>query len=83
MTVYHNGQRLLVPVTESRGLYQDKFEKEGNLLVYAYPGGGHNSCEEQIDTYIKWWQENLNAWIEKKGNTNPFGLFENKHNRDI
>jgi len=83
MTVYHNGQRLLVPVKTDHGLCKEMYKKDKGLLVYAYPGGSHNACEEQIDIYIKWWQDNLNLWIEKKGNTNPFGLFENKHNKDI
>jgi len=79
MTVYHNGQRLLVPYKNQRG---DMVRVDGEL-VYNFPGGGQSHCPDFVNKYIEWWQSNLNIWIEKKGNTNPFGLFENKHNRDI
>lgn len=79
MTVYHNGQRLLVPYKNQRG---DMVRVDGEL-VYNYPGGGQSHSIDLLEKYVEWWQENLNLWLGKNPGSNPFGLFENKHNRDV
>lgn len=79
MTVYYNGQRLLVPHKNQRG---EMVRVDGGLL-YEFPGRLKSHDISVIDKYVNWWHKNLENWINKKGHTNPFGPFENKHNRDI